>query len=48
MVRPVQRLGLTEFAGDVVVVAVAEAEQDVVADVDFVRGRCCCRSARLP
>jgi hypothetical protein len=26
-----------EFAGDVVVVAVAEAESDVVADVDFVQ-----------
>jgi hypothetical protein len=26
-----------EFAGDVVVVGVAEAESDVVADVDFVQ-----------
>src|SRR2546429_3801027 len=32
---PVQR-GLAELAGEVVIVAVAEAEFDVVADVDFV------------
>jgi hypothetical protein len=33
----VQRRGFAELAGDVIVVAVAEAEFDVVADVDVVR-----------
>jgi hypothetical protein len=37
VLRPGLAAGLAELAGDVVVVAVAEAESDVVADVDFVR-----------